>query len=475
LKDFSNYDSALEKIIQFAVDQTGAERGVLLLCSKDSKEFQVKSFINCDEASIQDIKEFSKNIPHLVLGDAKPLIVDNAVKDKRTKDFKSVIAHNIRSVMCIPISGEEQQYGVLYLDHHTIPALFEDSDITFVSSLANFISVMLSAINELRTASITSDELHKNLETMGVGRSYVTRDESMESLLERLPEIARTNASVLLIGESGTGKEVMCQMIHDLSLRSDKPLVRLNCAAISRNLIESELFGVARGAATGVVERDGRFSAADGGTLFLDEVGDMPIEIQAKVLRVLEYQQFEKVGSNRTISSDIRFIYATNKDLGALVEKQEFREDLYYRINTITVEIPPLRDRSSDIIPLINHFMGLFSRDTKGTPQFTETAYRALISYRWPGNVREVRNLVERLCILYPRRLLKVTDLPSEITKNFSTDETTQETAEAFEKARTIEALTVHNWNQSRAADFMKMPLTTFRRKMKKYNISKPL
>ncbi len=475
LKSITSYEEALQKVVKYAVDETGAERGVLLLKPDDNSEMHVKASVGCDELSLPDVKDFSTRIPQDVAKDHTPLIIENALTDKRTKGYKSIVAHNIMSVICMPIIIKDKLLGVLYLDHHTIPALFDRDDITFASSIANFVSIILAKIQEFKTISLTTNRLQDELSRGGFHQPVITQNRSMLDMLSRFPQIARTNASVLVVGESGTGKEILCEMIHDLSLRSDAPLVKLNCAAISSTLIESELFGVAKNVATGVGEREGKFSAADGGTLFLDEIGDLPPEIQAKVLRVLEYQEFEKVGSNRTISTDIRFVYATNKDLKKLIAKGEFREDLYYRINTIAIEVPPLRERTDDILLLVEHFTKLFAPDEKSYPRLSAAAIESLLDYSWPGNVRELRNLVERLCILRPHMSVEVSDLPKEFLAKQSSDSRNRRSAQATEKAAIREALIADDWNQSKVARIMGIPLTTLRRKIKKYDITRQL
>jgi len=475
LKRITDYHEALQKVVQYAVDETGAERGVLLLKADDKSDLRVKAFVDCDESTLTDIKHFSRALPRQVATDSKPLVIDNALTDKRTKDYKSIVVHNILSVVCMPVIIKNKLLGVLYLDHHTIPALFERGDITFASSIANFVSVILTYIQDFRSVSISRDQLLNELTQKGVHQSLITQDRVMLDMLSRLPEIARTNASILIIGESGTGKEILCEMIHDSSLRSEGPLVKLNCAAIPGTLIESELFGVAKNVATGVGEREGKFSAADGGTLFLDEIGDLPLEVQAKVLRVLEYQQFERVGSNRTISTDIRFIYATNKNLKRLICEGKFREDLYYRINTITIELPPLREKPGDIMLLVKHFMKVYAHDKTSYPRFSAGAIEALLAYPWPGNIRELRNLVERLCILYPGRLVEISDLPKEFLLQEGSDARSRKSAQVFEKATIKELLSANNWNQSKVARIMNIPLSTLRRRIKKYHITKEL
>ncbi len=472
LKNIKNYGKSLERAVQFAVDQTGAERGVILLKNEHMPGLQAAAVVNCDEDSLDDIADFSASIPLDVARQISPLIIDNAVTDKRTKNYKSIVAHNILSVICIPITLDDRVLGVLYLDHHTIPALFDRNDVIYVSSIANLLAVMVATVRSYRDMTLINRQLVEDVNKSGGRQTFVTEDVSLRELFGKLPEIARTNAPVLIVGESGTGKEILCEMIHNLSLRCGKPLIKLNCAAVAGTLIESELFGVAANVATDVKEREGKFAAADGGTLLLDEIGDMPLEVQAKVLRAVEYQQFEKVGSNKTMHTDIRFVYATNKDLAAMIKAGSFRHDLYYRINTVVIEIPPLRERRDDIILLTDYFLGLFSQAGKA-PRLGGEAMEALVEYPWPGNVRELRNLVERCCILYPGQTIGVANLPPEIAAHRPPPGHGEEALERVEKEKIRKALAQHNWNQSRASAQLDIPLSTLRRKIKKYNISR--
>jgi len=472
LKNIRHYEESLRRLVQFAVDETGAERGALLLKKAQSSDLKVASFINCDEDSLSDIQSISSSIPLKVSEDLHPLIIDNAVADKRTKGLKSIVHHNILSVACIPITSEGNILGTLYLDHHTIAALFEEEDITFMGAIANFIAVMLITIQRYKSINLINQQLIQDLNSRGDKQPFITRDKVMLDLLNRLPEIARTTAPVLIMGESGTGKEILADMIHDLSARSEKPFLKLNCAYNTPNLIESELFGIARRVATDVDERDGKFVAADGGTLMLDEIGDMPKEVQAKVLRVLEYQQFERIGSNRTIHTDIRFIYATNKDLVKMIREGQFREELFFRISTVTIEIPPLRERREDIALLIEHFLRLFTAD-RYVPGYSAEALQRLIAYNWPGNVRELKNLMERLSIRYPGEKLDVAMLPKEIREAAADDRQSGEVAKSLLLARIREALMQSGWNQSQAARRLGLPLSTLRRRIKKYKITR--
>jgi transcriptional regulator with GAF, ATPase, and Fis domain len=471
-KNISSYEMSIQRLVQFAVEATGAERGVLLLKKEQTGKLQVASFVNCDEDSLEDIRGISSSIPLQVTSDLEPLIIDNAVADKRTRSYESIVHHNILSVVCVPIIHDGRLLGTLYLDHHTIPALFEVKDVKYINSIANFMSIMLTTVQQYKSVNLINKQLIEDLGKLGNRHTFVTQDKTTLDLLNRLPEIARSNAPVLILGETGTGKEILAHMVHDLSLRSDKQLVKVNCSAIASSLAESELFGVAKNVATGVQERDGKLSEADGGSLLLDEIGDMPLDIQSKILRVVEYQEFSKVGSNRNIYSDIRFIYATNKDLPQMVSEGRFRQDLYYRINRISIEIPPLRERPQDIMLLMSHFVKLFSRG-RGSPQFSTDALEALLAYQWPGNIRELKNVVERCCILCAGQRVTRSELPPEIQKHTDGSAEAQKMVESAEKSEIRRALEESGWNQSEAARRLKIPLSTFRRKLKKYNIRK--
>ncbi len=471
LYDIKDYDKALENLLSFAVNETGAERGVLLLKRKQSSDLKIKAYINCDDKSLGDIADFSNTIPEKVVESMEPLIIPDALSDDRTKKYKSIIAYNILSIICVPLKLKNDFSGVLYLDHHTIPALFDKDDVVFIKSIAVFISLLLSAIQDFKYLDTSKDQLTVDLKKLGVKQIPVTKNKIMLELLKDLPKMARTDASILIQGESGTGKEIISEMIHNMSLRSNGPLVKLNCAAIPSTLIESELFGVAKNVATGVDARIGKFQTADGGTLFLDEIGDLPLNIQAKVLRALEYQEFEKVGSNKKIYTDIRFIYATNKNLKLMIKQNKFREDLYFRINTIIIDIPPLRDRVDDIPLLINEFMKPYTSSSNPPPIFSSEAEEAIVSYNWPGNVRELRNFVEHYCITHSGKTVKINDLPKDIINSLSLLDKRSATSQLLEKEKISKVLIANHGNVSKTAIGLGIPYSTLRRKIKKYDL----
>lgn len=240
----------------------------------------------------------------------------------------------------------------------------------------------------------------------------VGKSQSIEHLKHLIDQVAKTEATVLILGESGTGKELVARIIHQNSTRKDGPFIPVNCAAIPLELLESELFGHEKGSFTGAHHlRQGRFELAAGGTLFLDEIGDMPLSMQAKLLRILQERCFERVGGNKSIKTNVRIITATHKNLLESIQKGEFREDLYYRLNVFPIEIQPLRERKEDVFALLEHFVEQFKGHHHPKIEFSQAALEFLENYEWPGNVRELSNLVERLTILFAGKKVELSDL----------------------------------------------------------------
>jgi two-component system nitrogen regulation response regulator NtrX len=300
---------------------------------------------------------------------------------------------------------------------------------------------------------------------------------------DAIKRAAPTNATVLLLGESGVGKELVARAIHRNSLRSRERFVQVNCAAIPEELIESELFGHEKGSFTGATEKQiGKFEQADRGTIFLDEVGDMSPKTQAKVLRVLQEGEVERLGSSRTIKVDVRVIAATNKDLEEEIGKGTFREDLFFRLSVIPIPVPPLRERREDIPTLVRHFADLFSREHNRRPQrFTQAALDFMQKARWKGNVRELRNTVERLIIMTPRDTIDVDDLrdivrienrPVTPDNEKERPGTLREFKEVAERAFLVEKLREHNWNISKTAEVIGTPRSNLYKKLEQYGIS---
>ncbi|HWT79246.1 MAG TPA: sigma-54 dependent transcriptional regulator [Candidatus Methylomirabilis sp.] len=303
----------------------------------------------------------------------------------------------------------------------------------------------------------------------------------MQAVLEMIVRVAPTETTVLILGESGTGKELIARAIHASSPRTGGPFVAVNCAAIPENLLESELFGHVRGAFTGAIrDRVGKFEAAERGTIFLDEIGEMRPELQVKILRCLEERVLERVGDNKLIRVDVRVLAATNKDLTKAIQAGEFREDLYYRLNVVPLQIPPLRERREDIRPLVQHFLKRLGASPRLT--ITPEAFKALESYEWPGNVRELENALERAMIFHREDAITLADLPEtvrtpKVKETASLPVSLPEAGislEEVEKELILRALQKHDWNQSRAARYLGITRHTLLYRIEKHNILRP-
>jgi len=328
--------------------------------------------------------------------------------------------------------------------------------------------------------------------------SLVGESQAIQEIYNTIAKVAATDSTVLITGESGTGKELIAKAIHEQSSRSDKPMIIVNCGAIPSELLEAELFGHVKGAFTGATNnRIGRFEAANGGTIFLDEVGELPLSLQVKLLRVLQTKQFEAVGSSKTIEVDVRIIAATNRDLEEAARKKEFREDLYYRLNVIPVKVPALRERKSDIAGLATHFITQFNLATGHTVEAPSgEIMEALMAYDWPGNVRELENLMERLVILKGQGTVDLGDLPHRIFQRYAegrpagagalsewefprmvlpnTGVDLKNIVAAFENHLIDQALARTGNNKNRASELLQMNRTTLVEKLRKRGMITP-
>ena len=351
----------------------------------------------------------------------------------------------------------------------------------FVTKPVNFDRLELVMNKALETKQIKEEnrELKKRLDDKFGVSSIVGSSEGIARVIDTVRQVAPTKATVLIEGESGTGKELIAQSLHQLSGRKGK-FMPVHCAALPETLLESELFGHEKGAFTGAVEeRKGRFELAAGGTLFLDEIGEIPLSVQVKLLRVLETRSFERLGGTETIQTDVRIVAATNKDLEKMVAEGTFREDLFYRLNVVTVLLPPLRERRDDIPLLVRHYMAQFaSENGKSELGIDESAMAALAAYNWPGNIRELRNCVERMVVLCRGQELTIDNVPANIRENVSPGITKSLLAptgscdlERNEKLLIERALNECGGNRSKAAEKLGISRRTLHRKLNLYNL----
>ena len=310
--------------------------------------------------------------------------------------------------------------------------------------------------------------------------NIIGQSEKMQEIYRLIPKIAKTNSTVLIEGESGTGKELIAHSIHQFSPREEKPFIRLNCGALAEGLLESELFGHVKGAFTGAITHKlGRFELADGGTLFLDEIGDISPATQVKLLRAIQEGEFEKVGDSRRIKVDVRIIAATNKDLKKAVETREFRQDLYYRLRVVPIQLPPLRERKDDIPLLVNHFIDRFNKEMgKKVTHVSPEAMEILMEYDYPGNIRELENIIEHVMVFCAGDTLQAEHLLKDIqpSRNDIIGRVIgkEDPLKAMEQELILKVLKQTGWNYKKTAERLKLSRTTLWRKVKEYAMAKP-
>jgi transcriptional regulator with PAS, ATPase and Fis domain len=317
------------------------------------------------------------------------------------------------------------------------------------------------------------DQLHRAISSRYTFGDMIGKAPSMQRIFDIVPVVAESDATILIEGQTGTGKDLLAKVIHHASKRSNKPLIKVNCAALPDNLLESEMFGYVKGAFTGAdKDKPGRFQDADGGSIFLDEIGDLPLSLQAKLLRVLEDKEFYPLGSRKTTKVDVRIIAATNQGLDQMVEEKRFREDLFYRLNVIRLQLPSLRERRGDIPLLIGHILRLLSsaKETKAN-RISEEAMEILLNYDYPGNVRELENILEHALILCQDEVIEPRHLPVFLQESPKTAGSLQTERFRNERDEILDVLRKHRWNRGEAAQELRMDRTTLWRKMKRYHL----
>jgi len=463
-------EQVLEDLMDTAIELTGADKGFLILLDGDS--FRVEVARNGDGTTIVDAQgRISDTIVQQVVEKKRPLIISDALRDERWRGAASVVNLKLCSVMCAPLLEKGKLFGLIYLGNDRVASLFEERDLEILHIFASQASLLLQNARILAALRLDNQELRKQLEGSRFGQ-LLGSCEAMREIYRKIEKVARTDVSVLLQGETGTGKEILAREIHRRSHRSQGPFVAINCGAIPENLLESELFGHVRGAFTGASQtRIGKFQAANGGTLFLDEVGDMPPALQVKLLRAIQERMVTKVGETRPEPVDIRIIAATNKDLAKEIREGRFREDLYYRLNVVTIDLPPLRERGQDILVLARYFLDTFAKEY-GIPiqGFDARAEHALRKHKWPGNVRELENRVKRAVVLADSALITAEDLELEVDPlDPIEDELTpilplQKAKEEFQRRYINEVLARNKGNRTKTArDLGVDPRTIFR------------
>ncbi|MGH7595924.1 MAG: sigma-54-dependent Fis family transcriptional regulator [bacterium] len=474
----------LQQAMDSAIEITGAERGMIILFGPE-RQILFETARHLTKEDIQNPKfEISRTLIARVRTTSEAICSGNVLTDPTLAQSKSAVRLKILSVICLPLVHEDKTFGLVYLDNRTVEGAFEPETCDFAKNFADFISFAAYAALERKTLVTRVQTLEQQLRERYDFEAIIGQHPTMLRLLQTVAQIADSEATVLIHGENGTGKELIARALHFNSVRKEKNFVALNCGAFQESLIESELFGHVAGAFTGAIkDKTGWFARADGGTIFLDEVSEMSPAMQVKLLRVLQSGEYAPVGSTKLQRCEVRVIAATNCHLPTLVREGKFREDLFYRLNVIDLEIPPLRERRSDIPLLIKHFLKKYSQRYKkdGIRLASETE-ALLLAHDYPGNVRELENLIERGPALAEGNFIEPRHLPASVyseaaTSNSPIPKTStltaakQRAAEKAERNFIIDCLQTTHGHISQAAQIAGVDVSNFHKLMKKHGI----
>lgn len=404
----------LDKVMDIAMETLAAERGFILMRESNEKEdFQVVTARKISKESISDIRNLSSSTVNMVLENGESVLTYDALEDKRFAGAESIQLQKIHSIASVPLKIQSQVIGAIYMDNRSGVGKFTQESVDFLQAFAQQAVIAIENARLYEELQSENKLLRRQVHESSAFTGIVGRSKKIQDIFEIVTSVAGSDATVLVGGESGTGKELIAKAIHANSKRKEKPFVPVFCGSLSETLLESELWGHKKGSFTGASEnKAGLFEEANGGTFFLDEIGDISKNIQTKLLRVLQEGEIKRVGENTLRKIDVRIIAATHRNLWEMVNKGEFREDLYYRLNVINIVMPPLRERREDVLLLAKHFLNMYSeRNKKHVTGFTREAEKALMNYNWPGNIRELENTVERSVIMARSHMIAEEDL----------------------------------------------------------------
>ena len=457
----------IQNTLDLILQATNAERGALFI--KASEEMEFIAGRNIDHTTIKDAGELSKTAIKKI-SQNKIVFTEDAISDPQFNIKKSVILNQIRSLLCIPLSVSDKVIGAIYLDSRLFSGIFGPQDKDFLITIAKILASVIEkslAFRALTEANI----LLKSTMIQDIGAGYIIgKSDSMQKVYQLIESVSQTNSPVVILGETGTGKGMLARLIHLKSKRQNKRFLTINCGTIPETLLESELFGHKKGAFTGAVsDKKGLLEEGEAGTVFLDEITNTSISFQAKLLEAIEDKIIRRIGETQTRKIDVRFFFATNRDLEIEVEETRFRKDLFYRINVFSIEVPPLRERICDIPELAQFFMEKYSKEiNKPLKGFTSDSMQKLKAYLWPGNVRELQNVIERAVVLAKEQLITIYDLGFEKVKGAEIM-----SLKDIRKEAIIEALNATGWNIKKTAELLMIGRTSIYRYMEMYNITK--
>ncbi|HST01074.1 MAG TPA: sigma-54-dependent Fis family transcriptional regulator, partial [Usitatibacter sp.] len=473
-----------QRAMQLVMEQLDAERGVLLLTDQDTGRLvPIAEFGTVDPSTRKDAVGYSRRVVERVAESGGSLLIGDAPSNPGQLS-ESMMNLRLRSILCVPMFLGGKVVGAVYLDDSRRPEAFGDQERALMEGFAHLMAVAIEKSRgeeEVRRANEMLVGENLSLRKEAVVRFQPVRligvSSAMQAVKATIERAALTNTTVLLTGENGTGKELIARILHHAGKRRLKPFVAVNCGALPEALLESELFGILPNVATGVRGRDGRFQQADGGSLFLDEIGDMPLKQQVALLAAISNREITPVGGGKPIHVDVRIIAATNRDLGRMVEDGSFREDLFYRLNVIPIEVPALRERKADVPALAQHFVAHFAQiQERKTPEVTAEFLAAVMQSDWPGNVRELQNYIERVMAMTPGDALFPVPPPRDMEERASSwrpgrGRGLTDSVEEFERRIIEDALEKAQGNQSLAARQLGVPEQAIRYRIKKYGL----
>ncbi len=456
-------ETALQLLVDHLIEALSADKGFLILTHTDQPWVRVARNVSGDDLPDEQTA-YSDSVLKSVLETGEPVVVSDALRDTRFSSATSVMRLKLTSVMAAPLVFRGRTLGLLYLGNDNVVSLFTAEDLEVLRLFAAQAAGIVHHALQVGELQEQVDVLSGRVDERRFG-TLIGSCPGMQRVYRRVEKVAPTDASVLVQGETGSGKELIAREIHRRSTRSRGPFVAINCGAIPENLLESELFGHVRGAFTGAVANTpGKFQAANGGTLFLDEIGELPLNLQVKLLRALQEKQVQRVGAPRSEPVDLRVVAATNKNLADEVAAGTFREDLYYRLNVILIALPPLRERGDDIVLLASFLLKRFATELGSTVQgFTAEARQALCKHAWPGNIRELENRLKRAVIFADGPLVTPADL--EISDDgVPLVQPLATVRETFQMAYVLRVLDLNGGNRTKTAHDLDVdPRTIFR------------